>query len=126
LVNDTHGHSVGDKLLMAVSDRMQKNLRTSDLVARMGGDEFAFVLVNTDVQQAKIVADRLLDMVSDAYCLEGIDAHVSASIGVAFYPALVDPDIDSRGLLNAADKAMYKAKKRGKNQVVVANAPASV
>jgi diguanylate cyclase (GGDEF)-like protein len=123
-VNDAYGHAVGDKLLVAVSDRMQKNLRTSDLVARMGGDEFAFVLLNTDVEQVKIFAERLLNMVSEAYCLEGIDAHISASIGMAFYPSPFDQDLDSQGLLNAADKAMYNAKKLGKNPVFVSSASA--
>lgn len=111
-VNDGHGHACGDALLVQVSKRMRGLLRENDMLARMGGDEFAIVLTQmTDVDEAAIVARKLLQALQAAYRLQDQDVYSGASIGITFYP---DDASDSETLLRYADLAMYDAKAEGR------------
>lgn len=112
-VNDTLGHDAGDLLLKEVSRRLKEIVRDSDTVARMGGDEFTFVLndIGTDGNVA-IVAQKIIDALSLPVQLAGHQCHIGGSIGIAIYP---DHTLDPEILLRMADAAMYAAKQNGKN-----------
>ncbi len=115
-VNDLHGHSVGDALLITVSHRMRDMLRDVDTLARIGGDEFVAVLVNLGCQQdCEPLLQRLLQAAADPVKVNDITLQVSASIGVTLYP---EDDSDADKLLRHADQAMYVAKQSGKNQYI--------
>jgi diguanylate cyclase (GGDEF)-like protein/PAS domain S-box-containing protein len=112
-VNDTHGHQAGDAVLTALALRMQECLRGSDTLARLGGDEFVIVLPNLgSAQDAVVVAEKILDVVSRPIDLPGAALQVSVSIGIAFYPACGEAPEE---LMRAADAAMYRAKQQGPN-----------
>ena len=117
-VNDTHGHALGDQLLREVSARLQASIRSADMAARLGGDEFAICLLDTGLPGASNTAQKLIGILSQPFAPSGFEIHISASIGVAVYPATSD---DADSLLNAADRAMYRAKSEGKSQVCVAS-----
>jgi len=108
-VNDTHGHATGDALLCAVAARLRSGIRSSDLPARMGGDEFAIVLVNTSREDAAMLVGKLAESVSAPYPIDQLTIKISASIGLAGYP---ESGTDSEALLHSADEAMYKSKSR--------------
>lgn len=112
-VNDTFGHDIGDLLLTEVAKRFRLIIRSSDTVARMGGDEFTFVLndVNDD-ESASAVAQKIISALSIHFDLKGKQCHIGCSIGVAVYPT---DATDSETLLKQADQAMYLAKQSGKN-----------
>lgn len=113
LINDRLGHEAGDVLLQVVATRFRQALRASDVVARLGGDEFVVLLQEiSEAQQLGIVARKLLAEACAPVEACGSPCQVSASIGVAMYPRHGD---DERSLLTNADKAMYLAKQRGKN-----------
>ncbi|MFD2092045.1 bifunctional diguanylate cyclase/phosphodiesterase [Blastococcus deserti] len=107
-INDSFGHSVGDDLLCLVGPRLQSTLRPGDLLARMGGDEFAVLLPDADAVRAQDVAERLGAALRDAFVLDGMSLHVDASIGIALCP---DHGRDRSLLLARADTAMYVAKR---------------
>ena len=110
-VNDTHGHLVGDAVLVALAGCLQTTVRSGDLPARYGGEEFAVIMPGTTAQDAVVVAERLRAAV------EAMDAPVpvTASIGVAAAPAQGTASAD---LLAAADAALYEAKSAGRNRVI--------
>nr|WP_243850237.1 EAL domain-containing protein [Modestobacter marinus] len=107
-VNDSFGHSVGDELLRLVGPRLEEPLGPADLLARMGGDEFAVLLPDADAERAQQVADRLGAALRAAFVLDGMSLHVDASIGIAVCP---DHGRDRSLLLARADTAMYSAKR---------------
>jgi diguanylate cyclase (GGDEF)-like protein len=110
LVNDSLGHLVGDRLLMAVAKRLEAALRPGDTVARLGGDEFTLVLDDIgDVHGASVVAERLQESLSAPFEVDSRELHVSASIGIA----LVTPDRAPEDVVRDADVAMYRAKAQG-------------
>jgi len=113
LVNDICGHEVGDKLLVAVAQRLRHNVREGDTVARIGGDEFAIIQVlNGQPLAATILAERLLDTIRQPFNLDGQQSVIGVSIGIAIYPADGEtPDL----LLRNADTALYRAKEAGRN-----------
>ncbi len=120
-VNDTHGHKIGDELLIIVSQRMRSALREGDTLARIGGDEFVAVLVDLEIPQdwEQLLA-RLLEAASTPVQIGNLEANVSASIGVTLYPDDDDDDDDDDDadadiLIRHADQAMYQAKQAGKN-----------
>src|SRR5690606_32871184 len=117
-LNDTHGHGFGDDVLKAVAGRLAGLLRDVDVLARMGGEEFAILLPNTDLAGAEQVADKLrkaiagLDLLAPGAAQP--DVQVSASFGVAEF-AIGYKDYDA--IMVAADDALYVAKNSGRNQV---------
>ena len=115
LVNDTLGHSVGDQLLKKVAARLRESLRDSDMLFRMGGDEFALVLSDVpDRASIALIAHKLLANLHESFTVERSDLTVTASIGVSLFP---DDGIDESELLRNADAAMYESKRQGKNRV---------
>jgi diguanylate cyclase len=114
-INDSLGHAVGDEVLINVADRVRAQLREHDLVARLGGDEFAVLLTplhsREDAERIaeKIIASMQLPMVLDG----GESLTTSLSVGIAYYP---DDGSDPASLLNAADAAMYQAKRKRRGQ----------
>lgn len=123
-VNDHHGHDVGDRLLRSVADRLSACVRESDTVARLGGDEFVLVLTPlAGADEGLGVLDRVSRALRRPVDLgPGRQAQVSSSIGVALHPEHGATPAD---LLRRADEAMYRAKRQGKNQVVVHGSPAA-
>jgi len=115
IVNDTLGHAAGDELLASVGERIQETLRTGDLAARIGGDEFAVLLWDTpEMPVARRVAERLIGAFGSGAAQDGAAANAPVSIGVAAgHPGFGSAD----ELLRNADVAMYSAKARGKNRV---------
>jgi two-component system cell cycle response regulator len=116
-VNDTHGHPAGDVVLQEVARRVAAEVRTVDRVVRFGGEELVLILVQTDRPGALDVARRVCTMVARTPFVvrEGLALAVTVSAGVAVLP----DDADSGfALLNAADKALYAAKARGRNRAV--------
>jgi diguanylate cyclase (GGDEF)-like protein/PAS domain S-box-containing protein len=113
LVNDTLGHGAGDKLLKEAAARLRGSIRNSDTVGRLGGDEFAAILSELGKPgDAGLVAQKIVDVFRRPFDLEGKEAYVTASVGVALYPA----DSDSaEALVVNADAAMYRAKEQGRN-----------
>lgn len=104
-VNDTHGHHVGDKVLVAVAERILDNVRDIDLVARYGGDEFLLVLPRTTQEGGEIVAQRVRQQINDWARQNNID--FSVSIGVGNYP---EHGSDLESVIASVDKAMYRSK----------------
>jgi diguanylate cyclase (GGDEF)-like protein/PAS domain S-box-containing protein len=111
-INDTLGHSVGDELLVKVTQRLGRHIRPGDTLSRQGGDEFVVVLPNCDVENAAAIAGRLLEALLPPVQLGSKPVPVSASIGVSVYP---DNATDIDGLLKHADAAMYQAKQAGRS-----------
>lgn len=118
-VNDSLGHDVGDRLLVAVAERMSAALRDSDTLARLGGDEFVVVLSDLmSLEEAQMVASRLLSTIEQSHELAGEHVRVSASLGLVHYrPGSGNQDMDVDQLLRQADQAMYTAKRHGKNRL---------
>ncbi|MDZ4064995.1 MAG: sensor domain-containing diguanylate cyclase, partial [Coriobacteriia bacterium] len=119
--NDTFGHPRGDKVLQAVSAMIKLNLREIDVAARYGGEEFVVVLPETDADGALLVAQRIRDSVAEYDFIGGDDippVRKSVSLGIATYPAHAT---SQARLIEAADRAMYAAKRNGKDRVVVAH-----
>jgi diguanylate cyclase (GGDEF)-like protein len=113
-VNDTMGHSMGDKLLKHVSTLLNNNIRHGDLAARLGGDEFAVILDSIgSPEYAGTIAKKLLKSIAACFELEGKDLFPNASIGIAVYPMGGTSTVE---LIKNADAAMYSSKKHGKNQ----------
>jgi len=114
LVNDSLGHAGGDALLKEAAQRLQASVRGGDTVARISGDEFAVILADlARPEDAAIVAQKIIDRFAPAMEVRGQEVFVTASLGIAAFPA--DGD-DAETLLGAADAAMYRAKQAGRNQ----------
>lgn len=111
-INDSLGHSIGDDLLVSVTQRLCQHIRPGDTLSRQGGDEFVVVLPNCDVEDAAAIAARLLESLLPPVKLNARTVPISASIGVSIYP---DNAGDIDGLLKHADAAMYQAKLAGRS-----------
>jgi diguanylate cyclase (GGDEF)-like protein len=116
IVNDSMGHASGDLILRAVADRLRAVVRPSDTVARLGGDEFAILCEGVAVDQITDIAQRVIDVLSVPVTLDGTEAFVGASVGVA---VAATGSMDGDGLVRDADIAMYRAKARGRGRFVV-------
>jgi diguanylate cyclase (GGDEF)-like protein len=115
-INDTYGHYAGDLVLRSLSLVILEQKRTQDTYGRLGGEEFALLLPETNLQQAKIVAERVQKAWSQTPCdVEGQTIHSTVSIGVA---EANEQDQTFEDMLRRADRMMYKAKEAGRNQVV--------
>ncbi len=118
-VNDKHGHLSGDKVLKQFSEIIKKHVRTTDAVIRYAGDEFVMLLPGAQPQRAMDVANKIVAAI-DGFAFESAESarlHLSLSIGIAMYP---DDHDDPNKLIDLADKALYLAKRRGKNRFCVA------
>ena len=112
-VNDSLGHTTGDKLLKSVSNRLVECVRASDTVSRTGGDEFVVVLSELQqLEDASGLARRILTAVAQPHFIDQHDLHVTTSIGISIYP---DDGIDAETLIKTADTAMYQAKGNGRH-----------
>ncbi len=115
-VNDRHGHDIGDQLLKQVSEDLEDELRASDTLSRISGDEFIVLLPGLDREaDAQAVLDRLVQAAARDHVIEGRDIRVSASAGVTFYPQT--EEVDDETLLRQADAAMYVAKRAGRGRL---------
>jgi diguanylate cyclase (GGDEF)-like protein len=112
-INDAYGHKYGDMVIETVSKRILSCTRSRDIVARIGGDEFVCILVETNPEKAEKVASRMISVLSEPISIIGKQLNVSCSIGIAISP-IHGETLD--GLLTNADKAMYAAKNNGKNK----------
>jgi diguanylate cyclase (GGDEF)-like protein len=121
IVNDTHGHLIGSRLLYEVGQEIKRSLRESDIMFRYGGDEFLIILAHTGLDDAVIVAERIRARVEKKRFLarEGLDIRLTASIGVATVP---DHATTKQQILKAADEALYGVKKAVRNKVIAATA----
>ena len=117
LVNDTMGHTTGDELLIAVADRLRRNVRSSDFVGRAGGDEFVVVVHGASEEQALESAERTRLLLHTPFVVRGSEVQVAASIGVSLHRQ-GDEQVAAESLLRDADTAMYQAKERGGDTVV--------
>jgi len=110
-INDSLGHSIGDKLLISVADRLRDCIRTPDTVSRQGGDEFVVLLRDIrHADDAANTANRMLKGVMASHSVDGRELHVTASIGISVYP---DDGCNAESLIKNADVAMYQAKESG-------------
>ena len=121
-VNDSHGHAAGDELLKLIAERLRDGVRSSDTVARLGGDEFAIILEEAgELAEAYLVGTQLCERMGLPFTLKQagkpVQVHIGASIGLAMFP---DHALARDALLTAADAAMYRAKRSGKNQCLIA------
>lgn len=124
-INDLHGHAVGDDALRAMADICKETLRDGDLIARMGGEEFAAILTETDLANARVVAERLRQAVAELTVAtpEGISLSCTVSVGVA---TPTDADDTLNDVVARADRALYAAKAAGRNLVMSQDSPVQV
>ena len=114
-INDTYGHQAGDQVLRQVGGVISASFRQADVYGRLGGEEFAVLLPNTTLETAQGIAEQLITAIA-GLASEPVQG-LTASLGVA---TTRNPDQDLHSLMNSADKALYRAKAMGRNQVVVA------
>lgn len=118
-INDTLGHSAGDRVLVETADRLRRGLRDADTAARVGGDEFAVLLPDVEGTEAVVrVAERLRDRLDRPFRLSGRDFRVTPQVGAAVFP---EHGEDFPELFSAADRAMYRAKREPGTGIVVAD-----
>lgn len=118
-INDTYGHIIGDSVLRQLSKELRDNLRSEDFAGRYGGDEFCVILPNRSLTQTQEIMERLRVVFSQYQHSEAPELNVSLSIGLASYR----PDLEDAAMwLNEADKALYIAKKTGRNRISLAAA----
>jgi diguanylate cyclase (GGDEF)-like protein len=111
--NDTHGHHIGDQLLLIIVDRLDQLLDNPNAIARLGGDEFTVLLDNVvDPNEVAKIAGRICNTITQPMVIDHLEIKVSASIGIAIYP--LDGD-NAKALITVADKAMYHVKEHGGN-----------
>jgi len=115
-INDLHGHEVGDRVLRNIGKTLQSSLRPSDFYGRWGGEEFTIALIGADLETGRIVAEKLKSQIEQIKIItKGKKINVTASFGVAVY----NKEKKLLEIIKKADQAMYKAKKQGKNRVVL-------
>lgn len=118
-VNDLHGHTVGDRVLLALADQLRDGFRAADIVARLGGEEFLVVLTDNGTHRAQRIAQALVESVAQREFPEV--RRITLSIGVAGTDAV---GFDGEALIHAADQALYEAKRGGRNRVACFPLPA--
>jgi diguanylate cyclase (GGDEF)-like protein len=119
-INDRHGHDRGDEVLAAAAAALRTSLRVSDFLSRSGGEEFVVLLPDTDLDGAFVVAENLRAAL-EAMAVPGLDQRVTGSFGVAVYP---EDAASAEDLLRRADRALYLAKRNGRNRAeAAASAP---
>ena len=114
LVNDTYGHSIGDKLLRSVAARIADCVRKTDAAFRLGGDEFTVICEGlSDLDGAAVVAQKVLDALAPTFEIDGFEMAIGGSIGISLYPNCAN---SAESLIRNADAAMYQAKELGRNR----------
>jgi diguanylate cyclase (GGDEF)-like protein len=122
-VNDRYGHAVGDQAIISVANACQQGKRASDAVGRLGGEEFAILLPETDSAQAAIVAERIRESIAGhVLSVHSVQFKVTISVGIAS-ATLSMSGIEA--LLRAADQALYQAKGQGRNRTIHWAAPST-
>lgn len=118
VINDTHGHLVGDQILKFLAERLRHNLRIYDTPFRYGGEEFVIILSNTDCQEAMRIANRICQLISEQPFT--IDDTLALTVTISAGTATLITDDDSKGLnlLHRADQCLLQAKAQGRNRVV--------
>jgi diguanylate cyclase (GGDEF)-like protein/PAS domain S-box-containing protein len=112
-INDSLGHNFGDEILKIISNRLLEVTRDEDSIARLGGDEFTVILEKlSQVQDASLIANKIINALSQAIIVAENTLYISCSIGISIYP---DDGVSAQNLLKFADSAMYKAKDEGRN-----------
>ncbi|WP_099157904.1 sensor domain-containing protein [Virgibacillus ndiopensis] len=112
-INDTCGHEVGDKFLVKIGERLKGAMRKEDFVARIGGDEFSLLMKNVkNVDQVKYMAGNIIQIMKEPIQIDSVVFNTTVSIGISIYP---DDDNDIDRIMQKADKALYQAKRHGKN-----------
>ncbi|MHC4876920.1 MAG: diguanylate cyclase [Planctomycetota bacterium] len=122
-LNDNHGHPFGDEVLQAVGETLSETARASDWACRYGGEEFALILRETNLEGARVLAERLRQLIEGlALRNKGEDVKVTASFGVSCSELCLNPcDFSRRWLITSADSALYAAKHAGRNRVRIAD-----
>jgi diguanylate cyclase (GGDEF)-like protein len=117
-INDTYGHQIGDEVIIALSKRLMESQRKSDVVCRYGGEEFVVLLPNTNIDGAKVVAEKIREEIENITVAIGEESclHFTVSLGVSMVKMKEEHNLEA--VLKRADDAMYEAKKSGKNRVV--------
>jgi diguanylate cyclase (GGDEF)-like protein len=116
MVNDTYGHRVGDKVISEIGRIIKSCIRQIDTAARYGGDEFAVILPNTNLEDAKLVAGRMVEGVANSFVdIKKNQVQLSISVGLGIY----DSDSSPEDITSRSDQALYDAKKAGKNTLKV-------
>jgi diguanylate cyclase (GGDEF)-like protein len=122
-INDGHGHATGDAVLLHFAQLLARELRENDVVGRIGGEEFAVLLPNSNAEQAQAVAERMRHAVRESQILvRGQPLRFTASFGVAEFRA---EELSLDSLMGRADAALYEAKRQGRDRVLLAQAPGS-
>ena len=112
-INDQHGHDIGDLVLKMTADRIKKEIRETDTVARIGGDEFVIILSSLpETAIAERIAATVITQVARPLQIKDIEVEITASIGISLYP---EHGTTAEKLIRSADKAMYQVKREGKN-----------
>ena len=112
-INDSLGHQIGDRVLIAVAERLKAKIRNEDTLARLGGDEFTIIMEDLkDVEDASLLAHKIQKVLAQPIHIEGHTLYISCSMGISLYP---QDDTDANNLIKYADAAMYKAKEEGRN-----------
>ncbi|MEC8355399.1 MAG: diguanylate cyclase [Verrucomicrobiota bacterium] len=114
-INDQHGHSVGDQVLIEVTERCKDNIRVHDIMARLGGEEFCILLPYTDSDQAKKVAERLREKIEiKPIIVDGLRVKVTISVGISLVSTV---DEDGHQAMERADQKLFQAKESGRNRI---------
>lgn len=117
IINDTYGHAVGDQLMQIAAERLNRCIRSTDTVARQGGDEFIALLTNiAQLEDAEQVAKKIIAALAMPFVIDHHDLFITASVGISLAP---QHGQDSSLLIKNADAAMYRAKQQGKNNYQV-------
>ncbi len=121
-INDVYGHRVGDKAIKEISKRIKESIRQIDMAARYGGDEFAIILPSTSLNDASVVAERMVNAVARCPIIwKKEQISLSISVGLSQY----DADTNPEDITNRSDLALYSAKQAGKNMVKIFESPAN-
>lgn len=118
-INDTYGHTVGDKVIISLAQNLKNIVRDSDIVSRFGGEEFVILMYNTNLENTQIVAEKVRKHILNLEVIDGeLIIKFTISLGVALYDEIID-NKNIENTLKRADEALYVAKQNGRNQVRV-------
>jgi diguanylate cyclase (GGDEF)-like protein len=114
-INDQHGHTAGSRLIKTIGHSIQECVRTSDVLARYGGDEFVILMAHTSTEHARTAAERIRAAIKNtSFDMQGVRIASTVSVGIASFPECVK---EAEDVLDKADIALYKSKQCGRNKV---------